>query len=229
MLALEVTIHLRDIVSLQWNHGKISMRNIRRFPSWQHTQFDAHVNHLQIHRRPHPLATPQVVWACASESLPLCCSPDCLSSTHTVPQETERSVIHTPRCLPTTPSTCEKIILQTVTTFASTHKLHSPPAGPAQVNKMLQMLSVLHHSPECQNTNYNHEIEWHTIMERGCFFNKGSRSYYAGQSKGPIFMGTKFNAMNFCFRVTPHFWGRWCSLAEVRLSNSNLYTSVEYH
>lgn len=52
----------------------------------------------------------------------------------------------------------------------NTHKPHDRPVGRAQVNKVSGTLCVLHLSAQCQNTNYNHETEWHAIMERRrCF------------------------------------------------------------
>lgn len=226
----EVSIDLR--ARSQGHHG-----NTRRLPTSQQ-HFDAHVNHSQIHTVHTQAPAPQVAGACAKSSLPF---PKPRQRSHSATagdRARGRTVIPALRRLLTTPSTCETSLLQTITTSANTRKPHSHPVGHTQINKMSLVLSFLHYSLECQNSNYNHKIEWHTIMERrGCIFFKtlekkqktGSHCDDARRSKGAMFMGTKFNPHWTSFWFTQHLWGWWRSVAGVRLSNSDLYTSVEYH
>lgn len=123
------------------HHGKISMESLRRLPLFNtHTLMLVWIICTFTQSTPKP--TPQVVCECAwAKNMPpqpfpkpsvVCTHAHTATTTATEAGARGRPAIHTLRCLPSTPSTCEQITHQTVTTVAGAHKSHNRAYGLAQ-------------------------------------------------------------------------------------------------
>lgn len=134
-----------------------------------------------------------MVRAHASESSPLC---QALEPFLALKQHCRRWN-EGPRCHPQPMLSAHPTLHMWRAPFSNQHHicLHTeasnPPVSFRQVNKMLQIICLLHYSSKCQDSNYNHKKRIsHNSAKRICFFfllTKGIRSGCARPSKGGLF------------------------------------------